>query len=433
MATIAAIATAPQPGGIGVIRLSGPGALAAARTVTHLPERVEPRHAYFTRFHLGETVVDEGLALFFAAPRSYTGHDVVELQAHGAPRVLQLLLEELLRVEDVRLAHPGEFTRQAFLSGRLDLARAEAVADLIAAESAAQVRAAAAQLVGGLSARVEALLALVTDARAVVEGVLDFPDEAEGADEGLAALLAELVAQLEVLVADGARGALVRRGARAVLFGPVNAGKSTLFNRLAGVDRALVDEEPGTTRDALEVRLELEGLAVTLVDTAGLRDDPGRLEARGIERTREALRAADVAVLVVPPGESATALEAWRAEVSPERLLEVSGKADLSEAPGRLAVSGLTGAGVEALRAALVSRLAGAAASAVVVTSERHLDCLRRALEAAERAVTACRVSTLEVVGGELGVCADALGEVTGADASRALLDAIFARFCIGK
>jgi tRNA modification GTPase len=357
---------------------------------------------------------------------------VVELHAHGAPRVLRLLLDALLAVEGVRLAEPGEFTRQAYLSGRLDLARAEAVADLIAAESEAQVRAAAAQLSGALSARLETLSSLVTGARAVVEGVLDFPDEADGADAGLAGTLRGLVAQLTSLVEDGRRGALLRKGARVVLYGPVNAGKSTLFNRLAGADRALVDEEPGTTRDALEVRLELDGLAVTLVDTAGLRDEPARLEARGIERTREALRGADLGVLVVPPAAPFGSLDAWRAEVDDARRLEVRGKVDLQPAEG-LAVSGLTGAGVDALRAALVERLGGQAAGAVLVTSERHLDCLRRALEAAQRALTALQVSTLEVVGGELGVCAQALAEVTGADAPRALLDAIFARFCIGK
>jgi tRNA modification GTPase len=433
VATIAAIATGPSAGGVGIIRLSGPRALSAARTVASLPSTLEPRRAHFTRFTVKGEVVDEGLVLHFPAPHSYTGHDVVELQAHGAPRVLRLLLDALLQEHDVRLAQPGEFTRQAYLSGRLDLARAEAVADLIAAESEAQVHAAARQLAGGLSARVEQLAALVTDARATVEGVLDFPDEAQGADAELPALLGEVVTQLRALVQDGARGALVRRGARVVLFGPVNAGKSTLFNRLAGAERALVDDEPGTTRDALEVRLELDGLAVTLVDTAGLRDDPGRLEARGIERTRVALAGADVAVLVVPPGVDEPSLRAWRAEADAARLIEVRGKGDVAPPGEGLAVSGLTGAGVDALRVALAGRLGGYAASAVLVTSERHLDCLRRALEAVERAVAALSVSTLEVVGGELGVGADALAEVTGLDAPRALLDAIFARFCIGK
>lgn len=269
--------------------------------------------------------------------------------------------------------------------------------------------------------------------------MLDFPEEAEGADAGLAETVRELVAQLGALVADGARGALVRRGARVVLFGPVNAGKSTLFNRLAGAERALVDEEPGTTRDALEVRLELDGLSVVLVDTAGLRDDPGRLEARGIERTRVALAGADLAVLVVPPEVDGASLAAWRGEADAARRLEVRGKADLeptradSERPAMLAVSGLTGAGVDELRRALLERLGGLSAGAVVVSSERHLDCLQRALEAAQRAAQALQVSTLEVVGGELGVCDAALAEVAGYDAPAALLDAIFARFCIGK
>lgn len=433
MATIAAIATGPQAGGIGIIRLSGPLALPAARRVATLPRHPEPRRAYFTRFRIADEVVDEGLALWFQGPQSYTGLDVVELQTHGAPRLLRWLLEALLQVEGVRLAQPGEFTRQAFLSGRLDLARAEAVADLIVAESEAQVRAAALQLSGALSSRVTEALSQVTDARAVVEGVLDFPDEAEGAEEALAPMLEALSETLQQLVADGSRGALVRRGARVVLYGPVNAGKSTLFNRLVGTERALVDAEPGTTRDALEVRVEVEGLAITLVDTAGLRDDPGRLEARGIERTREALAGADLCVLVVPPEVSPQALAAWRAEAADLRRLEVHGKADLGGAAGELAVSGLTGAGVDRLRSVMAGRLGGQVAGSVTLTSERHLDCLRRANESAARATSALQSMTVEVVGGELALCADALAEVTGVDASTALLDAVFSRFCIGK
>jgi len=309
-----------------------------------------------------------------------------------------------------------------------------AVADLIAAESEGQVRAAAAQLAGALSGRVRAARARVLSALAEVEGILEFPDEAADAEAGVPALLEAARAEVAALRADGERGALVRRGARVVLFGPTNSGKSTLFNRLAGAERALVDEEPGTTRDALEARLEVGGLGLTLVDTAGLREGPGRLEALGIGRTREALAGCDLAVLVRPPTSTGAELRAWREEVPEVRRLEVLGKADLAPGEaGALRVSGRTGEGLPALRAEVAARLGAGAAGAAAGASERHLDCLRRAGEALERAAAALSVSTLEVVGGELQLGAAALGEVTGEDASEALLDAVFSRFCVGK
>jgi tRNA modification GTPase len=475
MSTIAAIATGPAAGGVGIIRLSGPAALSAARRVVRgLPEQPTARHAYFTRFvDGGGAVLDEGLTLYFAGPKSFTGEDVVELHAHGAPRLLSLLLSELLQHDEVRLATPGEFTRRAYLSGRMELTRAEAVADLIAAESEAQVRAAAAQLTGEVSARLEAVHAPLLALQADVEGALDFPEEAEGAEADAARRLDALIANVRSFLADARRGALIRRGARVVLYGPVNAGKSTLFNALVGASRALVDAEPGTTRDTLEARVELAGLAVTLIDTAGLREGAGRLEALGIERTRDALQGADVAVLVVPPDATADQREAWAREVAAERLLIVDGKADLrvagavpddvanasdvaepSAAPlphrgsgsGRggehalpgsdatpLSVSGLTGAGLPALRDALLTRLSGATASAVLTTSDRHLRALETIDEHLTRSRLACDVSTLEVVAGEVSLAVHALAEVTGTDASTELLDAIFQRFCIGK
>lgn len=435
MSTIAAIATGPAAGGIGIIRLSGPDALKAARVIApQLPESPTPRHAYFTRFVADDgAVLDEGLALFFAAPKSFTGEAVVELHAHGAPRLLSLLLERLLKVDGVRLATPGEFTRRALLNGRLDLSRAEAVADLINAESEAQVRAAAAQLTGDLSARLarihEPLLALHAD----LEGSLDFPDEAEGADVDVLPRVEASLTEVRALLSDAKRGALIRRGARVVLYGPVNAGKSTLFNALVGASRALVDAEPGTTRDTLEARIELSGLAVTLVDTAGLREGAGRIEALGIERTRDALKSADVAVLVLPPGTTDVERAAWRDEATSP--LEVFGKADLAPHPtgAGVFVSGTTGAGLDVLRELIAARLGAGAASAVVATSERHLAALTALESSLANARAALDVSTLEVVAGEVGLALHALAELTGEDASTALLDAVFQRFCIGK
>jgi tRNA modification GTPase len=441
--TIAALATAPAAGAVGILRLSGPAALEVGRRLAPgVPAEPTPRHAYLAEFVDAEgRTLDEGLFLYFRAPHSFTGEDVVELQAHGGPRLLQLLLGRVLEDERVRPARPGEFTRRAFLHGRLDLTRAEAVADLVAADSEAAVRAAAAGLSGALSTKVRTLEEPLRALHADLEGVLNFPDEAEGADEDAEARVVALRAQAQALLDEASRGRLVRRGARVVLYGPVNAGKSTLFNRLVGEARALVDEEPGTTRDVLEARVEWNGLALTLLDTAGLREAPGRVEALGIARTREALTAADLAVLVLPPGVASAEAEAWTREAGITPVLHVSGKCDMEAgapllSPGeeRLRVSGLTGEGVEALRTTMLSRLwGGGTPTAVALVSERHADALRRVCEALTRAAEASRFSTLEVVSGEVGLALEALGEVSGTHVSEALLDAIFQRFCIGK
>lgn len=428
--TIAAIATGPAAGGVGIIRLSGPAALEAARRVVPaLPTAPVARHAYFAR--IGE--LDDGVVLFFAAPHSYTGEDVVELMPHGSPRLLSMVLGRLLEHPGVRLAEPGEFTRRAFLGGRIDLARAEAVADLVAAQSEAAVRSAAAQLAGELSRRIAALKAQLVPLHADLEAALDFPEEAEGAEEGAADRLDAALADLQALAAQGATGALARRGAHVVLFGPVNAGKSTLFNALVGAPRALVDADPGTTRDVLEAVVELHGLAVTFVDTAGLREGAGRVEAMGIERTKAALRGADLALLVVPPDAAAADVEQWQRDAGAAEVLLVAAKSDLGRRAGGLAVSGLSGAGVEALKAEVARRLGADRMQAVALASERHRDAVRRALEALGRARAALDSSTLEVVAGETGLALAALDEIVGADARTELLDAIFQRFCIGK
>ncbi len=459
--TIAAIATGSSPGGIGIVRLSGPAALPAARSVaTRLSSTPEPRRATLTDFvDATGAVLDQGLTLYFPGPHSFTGEDVVELHAHGSPRLLQLLLERVAAFPSVRLAEPGEFTRRAFVNGRLDLARAEAVADLVSAESEAAVRAAAAQLTGELSRRVEAIRAPLVELGADVEGVLQFPDEAEAAEVDAAGRFDAALGALKGLVQAGARGALLRRRRRIVLYGPVNAGKSTLFNALVGAERALVDTEPGTTRDVLEAVVDLDGVPVTLVDTAGLRDDAGRVERLGIERAREAVRGADLALLVIPPGATEDELRAWRFEADQRISVEVWAKADLrstwngpagsalpsgseglwsGEAGGDggrapLEVSARTGHGLGALREHLLSRLGAGETEGALMTSERALAALRSALEALTRGRAALDVSTLEVAAGELQLALGALDGLTGQEASADVLDAIFRRFCIGK
>ncbi|MBN8230170.1 tRNA modification GTPase [Corallococcus macrosporus] len=440
-ATIVALATAPAAGAVGILRLSGPAALEVARGLAPgVPVAPAPRHAYLASFvDASGAVLDEGLFLYFQAPRSFTGEDVVELHAHGSPRLLRLLLARALEDARVRPALPGEFTRRAFLHGRIDLTRAEAVADLVAADSEAAVRAAAAGLSGALAERIRSLETPLRELHADLEGVLNFPEEAEGADAEAGSRIASLRSVAEALRAEVGRGRLVRQGARVALYGPVNAGKSTLFNRLVGEARALVDDEPGTTRDALEARVEWDGLGVTLYDTAGLREAPGRVEALGIARTKELLAAVDLAVLVLPPGTSRDEAASWTREAGDTPVLAVTGKCDAMTGAGAEAlvpprVSGLTGEGVDALRTSVLARLwGGGTPSAVALVSERHADALRRTAEALGRAEVASRVSTLEVLSGEVGLALEALGEVSGTSVSDALLDTLFQRFCIGK
>lgn len=437
--TIAAIATPLGKGGVGIIRLSGKDALVAGRRVAvGLPAHPVPRHAYRSRFVDPQGAAwDEGMCLFFPGPHSFTGEDVVELHAHGSAFLLQRLLSFLL-CDEVRLAEPGEFTRRAFLNGKLDLTQAEAVSDLVSAESEAAVRAAAAQLSGVLHERLETLRKELLFLRADLEAALDFPQESEGMEGQWAPRLAALHASLTSLLGDVKRGGWARRGIRCVLFGPVNAGKSTLLNALAKEERALVDDEPGTTRDLVEARVEWKGLSVTWVDTAGLREGEavGRVERMGIERTRAALAAADVAVLVVPPGAPEAEVAAWRKAAGERPLVEVQGKADAgrAKAEGRLGVSGRTGEGVEALLSHVVDLLwEGHAPQAAALLSERHAEAVRRALASVALAEEAMRVSTLEVVAGELALASEALGEVMGENAPNELLDVLFQRFCIGK
>lgn len=428
--TIAAIATAPGRGAVGVLRVSGPSALAVLRRLG-VGVALKPRVATLVHLRVKGATVDEALALWFPAPRSFTGEDVVELQTHGSPVLLEVLLRQAVAEPGVRLAEAGEFTRRAVGHGRLDLTQAEGVVDLIEARSETEVRSAAARLEGALSQVLKQLYQPLLQVSAELEGALDFPDEAEGVEAEVRGRLEAARGQAVELERMAVAGGRLRRGGLVVLYGPVNAGKSTLFNRLSGSARALVDEEPGTTRDALEANLVLGGMPVTLVDTAGLRADPGRVEALGIAKTRSLINQADVAVLLIPPGATDQSLAAWRAEAEEEKRLEVLGKADLGATSG-LAVSGLSGAGIEALTAAIIERGRFQTAD-TVIAHERHLEAVRGARMALERAVEALEVAPLDVVAGEVGLALAQLGGLMGLDHSKERLDALFARFCIGK
>ncbi|MCL2627015.1 MAG: tRNA uridine-5-carboxymethylaminomethyl(34) synthesis GTPase MnmE [Cystobacterineae bacterium] len=434
-ATIAAIATGPVRAGIGVVRLSGPSALVAAQSLVPGLAQPKPRHAHFVRFESGGIFLDEGLLLWFPEPASYTGEEVVELHLHGSPVLLARMLRLLCQVPGVREALPGEYAQRAFANGRMDLAQAEAVSALIESKTEAAAQAAAAQMAGYWSARVEALREALVGLLAHAEACLDFPEETEGAEAELPARLSAVYAQAVALLKLGQQGQLLRLGARVVLFGPTNAGKSTLLNALVGFARALVDAEPGTTRDILEAPLDWNGLPLTLVDTAGIREAQANIEARGIEAAKQAVCGADIALLVVPPEASEAQLEAWRALAPPGALLEVYSKVDLGPPPaGVLAVSAQTGEGMAFLQEALQQRLGGGASEAVAACSQRQRAALEECCYALESALgAAAEGHPLELVSSHLQLAQTALGQLLGEALAPEVLDEIFRQFCLGK
>jgi len=431
--TIAAVATPPGRGGIGIVRLSGPAVARIARAV--IGELPPPRHVQLARFNdsHGEPV-DEGLALFFPAPNSYTGEDVLELHGHGGPVVMGELLSACLDC-GARLAEPGEFTRRAFLEGRLDLAQAEAVADLIDAASREAARSALRSLTGEFSAAVATLQRKLVDLRALTEAQLDFPEEDLDAmhRQETAQRLAEVRAALREVLARSQQGSLLRSGLHVVLVGRPNVGKSSLLNRLAGEDRAIVTAVPGTTRDALREPIHIEGVPLVLVDTAGLRTAADELERLGMARTHLELQHADV-VLAVHEAGANEPIEAPLAEGAAR--VDLYNKVDLHPGfrphPGAIAVSAKTGAGLEELRRAIL-RAAGwsATGESVFLARERHL----RALSAANHHLTqaAAEIDRLELFAEELRLAHLELGRITGEFTSDDLLGEIFSRFCIGK
>jgi len=426
--TIAAIATSAGRGGIGVVRVSGPAVAQIAREILgRVPEARLATYAHFAD-------VDKGIALYFPAPHSYTGEPVLELQGHGGPVVMQALLAACLEA-GARLAEPGEFTRRAFLEGKLDLAQAEAVADLIDAATREAARSALRSLSGEFSAAVGALVAQLIELRALTEAMLDFPEEEldplHARDAGQR--LARTREALESVLSKSRQGSLLRSGVHVVLAGRPNVGKSSLLNRLAGDDRAIVTPVPGTTRDALREPVQIHGVPLVLVDTAGLRSDADEIERLGIERTRRELESADVVLAVHEAGSEAGLPEPLPAAA---RRVEVYNKIDLAPAfrppAGAVAVSAKTGAGLERLREAILEAVGwSATGESVFLARERHL----RALESARAHLADAERELLrwELFAEELRLAQVALGAITGEYRADELLGEIFARFCIGK
>lgn len=445
--TIAAIATAPGAGGVGVIRLSGDAAIAIGRALTGINPR--PRHAHYAGFRGADgAILDRGLLLAFPAPASYTGEDVCELHAHGSRPLLELLLARCCAL-GARLAHPGEFTERAFRNGKLDLAQAEAVADLIAARSTRAARAAGRSLAGALSREVRAIADGLHETRARLEAAIDFPDDLPG-DELVArsaAAIAGIHAALDRLLQSAARGARLGVGTAVTIVGAPNVGKSTLLNHLARRERAIVSDVPGTTRDVLEVDVELDGLWFRLSDTAGLHHSAETVELEGMRRTRASLAAADMVMLVVddgeqqPPATRLAKLELTVAAGTP--LLVVHNKTDLRATPPSLYraeeavcvhLSARHGQGLELLEQALVEAAALDGADSDEFSARgRHLDALRRARHELDALEPALLRTAPELVAEQCRRAERALGEILGQLTTEDLLGTIFARFCLGK
>ena len=444
---IAAVATAPGFGGIGIVRVSGADLTVVMDGI--LGRMPAPRQVALGPFlDADATPIDQGVALFFPAPHSYTGESVLELQGHGGPAVLALVLRRCLDL-GARLAEPGEFTRRAFLNGKMDLAQAESVSDLIAASTASAARAATRSLSGVFSAEIHEVRDALIELRALIEASLDFPEEdidfVRAADAN--ARLVRLRDRLARLIAQSRHGALLREGLTVVLIGAPNVGKSSLLNRLAGDELAIVTPQPGTTRDPVRASVEVEGIPLHVVDTAGLRDTDDPVERIGVERTWRAVAEADLALILRDAREGAgSAVSAIERELSPTLpRIVVHNKIDLCGMPARAVTTGdrgevwlsaLRGDGIAGLRAAVL-KIAGIErdAEATFLARERHVRALTQAAQCVETALgqLAAAAPPLELVAESLREAQQQLSAITGEFTSDDLLGEIFGRFCIGK
>ena len=443
---IIAIATASGRGAVGIVRVSGPDLSGLIDTL--FARRLEPRHASYLPFtDAAGATIDQGLAIHFPAPHSYTGEDVLELQAHGGPVVLQLLLARCLEASPgLRLARPGEFTERAFLNDKLDLAQAEAVSDLIEASTEAAARSAGRSLSGAFSTEINALRDRLITLRMLVEATLDFPEEEIDFLEKANARgrLQDITAQLDSVLDRARQGALLREGISVVLAGQPNVGKSSLLNALAGAELAIVTPIAGTTRDKVTSTIQIEGVPVHVIDTAGLRESVDEVERIGVARSWSEIGSADAVVFLhdlTRVGEPA--YDAGEAQIAARlpttRLLHVFNKRDAVSAARTtegIALSALTGEGIGALRSKLLE-LAGwhAQPEGLFIARTRHVQALRETREhLRQAAVQAARAdAALDLLAEELRLAHDALGEITGAFGADELLGEIFSRFCIGK
>ena len=442
--TIAAIAPAPGRGGVGIVRLSGSalGALASQLNGGVLPQ---PRLATFRAFRdTRQGLIDEGLLLYFPAPHSFTGEDVIELHGHGGPVVMKLLLDHCLSL-GARLAEPGEFTRRAFLNNKMDLAQAEAVADLIEASTEAAARSAVRSLSGAFSKAVHSIQSQLITLRMLVEATLDFPEEEIDFLESARAIprMNAICAELNDVLDRAQQGALMRHGLHVVLVGQPNVGKSSLLNQLAGHERAIVTDVAGTTRDALKETVQIAGIPLHIIDTAGLRDTADIVERIGIERAWKEIHDADVILRLVDARSGLSAEDCAIDTALPAQTprITVNNKCDLANQPARLTehngattlhLSAKTGDGVDLLRQQLL-KIAGwhPHSEDVFLARTRHLNALELALKHIHTALS--QDQALELMAEELRLSHEALGQITGEFTADDLLGEIFSRFCIGK
>ena len=440
--TIAAVATPPGRGGVGIIRVSGPAVeTIAAGLIGDLPR---PRLASFRRFRDGEgEAIDEGLALYFPAPNSFTGEDVLELQGHGGPVVLDMLMQRLIAL-GARPACPGEFSERAFLNDKLDLAQAEAVADLIDAGSEQAARASLRSLNGAFSEQVHGLVEALIELRIFVEAALDFPDEEIDflADDQVTRRLADIEERIAAIRAGAEQGCLLHDGMTVVLAGQPNAGKSSLLNALAGRESAIVTDIPGTTRDILREEIQVDGMPLHVIDTAGLRDSADPIEQEGIRRAWSEIERADRILLIVDDRDGVSQADRAIIERLPDGLdlTVVRNKIDLSGNPASAGadeyrLSARTGEGLPAFRDHLKACMGYRDSEAgTFMARRRHLEAIDRAADFAIRARAVLEAEHAgELMAEELRGAQDALGEITGEFTSDDLLGRIFSSFCIGK
>ncbi len=444
--TIAAVSTPPGRGGIGIVRVSGPQTDAIAEAL--LGRLPTPRTAHYCAFRDSEqTVIDRGVALYFPAPASFTGEDVLELQGHGGPVVMDMLLAAAL-AGGARPAQPGEFSQRAFLNGRMDLSQAEAVADLIDSGSRAAARSAMRSLDGAFSQRIQALAAALTEVRALIEACIDFPEEEEDflSDPQLEQRLNGLRSQLLEIHASAARGVLLKEGVRVVLAGQPNVGKSSLLNLLVGRDSAIVTDIPGTTRDIIREHIQLDGLPLHVFDTAGIRAPGDVVEEHGVQRAWDAIESADAVLLVIDDRTGMTDADRdilARTPAGVSRIV-VNNKIDLSGAEAgvhregeevHVRLSATTGTGIEALESSLKECVGyELGEQGAFMARRRHLDALERTQTAVDAAREVLRIHRAgELAAEELRQAQQALGEITGEVTSDDILGEIFSRFCIGK
>ncbi|MGM3159725.1 tRNA uridine-5-carboxymethylaminomethyl(34) synthesis GTPase MnmE [Dickeya undicola] len=449
--TIVAQATPPGRGGVGILRISGRTAAAVAQAV--LGKLPKPRYADYLPFHDADgSVLDQGIALWFPGPNSFTGEDVLELQGHGGPVILDLLLKRVLTLPDVRIARPGEFSERAFLNDKLDLAQAEAIADLIDASSEQAARSAVNSLQGAFSTRIHQLVEALTHLRIYVEAAIDFPDEEIDflSDGKIEAMLNDVIGDLGAVRAEARQGSLLREGMKVVIAGRPNAGKSSLLNALAGRDAAIVTDIAGTTRDVLREHIHIDGMPLHIIDTAGLREASDEVERIGIERAWQEIEQAD-RVLFMVDGTTTAAVEP--AAIWPEFMARlpktlpitvVRNKADVTGEPlgiedvntySLIRLSARTGDGVDLLREHLKQSMG------FTSNTEGGFLARRRHLQALEQAAQHLQQGHEQLVGAyagellaeELRLAQQSLSEITGEFTSDDLLGRIFSSFCIGK